>query len=172
LLIRLLVTGIGSGPGYLLMGGGEFKTLARFGLRELALAIVLGFILGLKLGATGIALGFLLATIGGTFSSLFYAYAKSTHQQGGQLMWQSWWRGALGCAISGAIALLFSPLASSAWRAVAIGGIAAAIALLSGAVTGGLRMGARNAREGVLGPVPAGSEPPKEAQDRVQMELP
>ncbi len=173
LTFRLLVTGIGSGPGYSLLGCGEFKTLARLGQRELALAIVLGLLLGIRSGATGIALGFLLSTVGGTFSPLFYAYAKSTKQRGGPLLWQAWWRGALGCAISGTVAALFLPMASSAWRAAAIGALAAAVALVCGVATCGLRLGAIKGR-GEQAQERAGSanSPAKDAQEHVQIEMP
>jgi O-antigen/teichoic acid export membrane protein len=173
LTFRLLVTGIGSGPGYLLLGSGEFRTLARLGQRELALAIILGLPLGLKLGTTGIALGFLLSTVGGTFSPLFYAYAKSTKQRGGQMMWRCWWRGALGCAISGTAAALFLPMASNAWRAAAIGVMAAAVALVAGATTCGLRLGAIQRRGEQAQEQPGGANSPaKDAQEHVQVELP
>jgi O-antigen/teichoic acid export membrane protein len=173
LTLRLLVTGIGSGPGYLLLGSGEFKTLARLQQRELGLAIVLGLLLGLKFGSTGIALGFLLATVGGTFAPLFYAYGKSVKQSGGLLMWQSWWRGALACAISGSVAALLLPMASSAWRAGAIGITAAAVALVSGLAVSGVRFGAMNP-----GADPASAQAegapgsPKNAQAQIPVEFP
>jgi O-antigen/teichoic acid export membrane protein len=173
LTFRLLVTGIGSGPGYLLLGSGEFRTLARLQQRELALAVVLGLLLGLKLGMTGIALGFLLSTVAGNFSPVFYAYAKSTKQSGGQLMWQAWWRGVLGCAISVTVAALLLPMAGSAWRAAAIGAMAAAVALVSGVATCGLRVGAIKPRGDPAVEQAEGADgSPKEAQDHVQVELP
>jgi hypothetical protein len=172
LTVRLLITGIGAGPGYLLLGSGEFKTLARLEQRELVLAIGLGLLLGFKFGSAGIALGFLLATVAGTFSPLFYAYAKSIGQSGGLLMWQSWWRGALACTISGTVAALLLPMASSAWRSAAIGVIAAAVALTSGVAASGVRFGAMKPL-GDPAPAQAGGEhhPPKSAQDHVEVEM-
>jgi O-antigen/teichoic acid export membrane protein len=158
LTLRPLITGIGSGPGNLLFGAGEFKTMATLVQRECILAVLLGVLLGMKWGMVGVGLGFLLSTVVGNFSPVFYAYAKTIQASGGRLMWQAWWRGLLACAISGVVAALLTSLAKNAITVVMAGAAGAAVALAVGAVTGA--MGIRFPRRaGSSAPV-AVCEPP------------
>jgi hypothetical protein len=79
----------------------------------------------------------------------------------------------LGCAISVTVAALLLPMAGSAWRAAAIGAMAAAVALVSGVATCGLRVGAIKPRGDPAVEQAEGADgSPKEAQDHVQVELP
>jgi O-antigen/teichoic acid export membrane protein len=118
---RLMIVGLSSAASTLLMGAGDFKTIARYFLRELIVATVLGVLLGMKFGMIGVASGFLVATAFGEFFQMFYAYGRSVNASGGRFMWQAWWRGATGCAVSCSVAAILLPLAGNAWQIFAVG---------------------------------------------------
>ncbi len=129
---RLLIAGLSSPAGYLLMGAGHFKTIARYILRELIAATILGVLLGIKFGMIGVAVGFLAAIAFGEFFQMFYAYGKSVKSSGGRFMWQAWWRGVLACAVSFSVAAALLPLARSTWLVFIVGVVATLTALASG----------------------------------------
>jgi len=129
---RLLITGLSSPPGYLLLGAGEFGTLARYNLRELLAAMILGTLLGMKFGMVGVAAGFLVSTAFATLSPVFYAYGRSVKASGGRFMWQAWWRGGLACAVSFSVGAMLLPLARNAGQIFAVGAAAALTALIAG----------------------------------------
>ncbi len=137
---RLLVTGNCSAAPYLLMGLGQFRLLARFTQRELFGAVILGALLGVKLGMIGIALGFLISTVLGTLSSYFFAYGRAISVPGGRLMWQAWWRALVGYGVALVVSALLLPRSRSALQTAVVGAIAAAAALGTGAVICGLRV--------------------------------
>ena len=134
LTAHLLVMGLSTGASSLLMGSGHFKTIARYFLRELVVATILGGLLGKKFGMLGVAVGFLAATAFGELFQMFYAYGKSVNASGGLFMWQAWWRGGLGCAVSCSVAALLLPLAGNTWQIFAVGTAATLTALAVGLV--------------------------------------
>jgi O-antigen/teichoic acid export membrane protein len=136
---RLLITGLSSAPGYLLLGAGEFKTLARYTLRELIVAVILGVLLGMKFGMIGVAVGFLVSTAFGTLSPVFYAYGRSVKSSGGRLMWQAWWRGGLACAVSCLVAAILLPCAKNTWQFFTVAAVAGLTGLASGVAIGVFR---------------------------------
>jgi O-antigen/teichoic acid export membrane protein len=129
---RLLITVLSQPAGYLLLGAGEFKTIARYALRELAAAVIFGTLLGMKFGMIGMALGFLSSTVFGSLFPLFYAYGRTVRGSGGRLIWQAWWRGGLACAASCSVAAALLPLARNTWQIFAVGAAAAMAALVLG----------------------------------------
>jgi O-antigen/teichoic acid export membrane protein len=139
LMARQLVTGLSAPAGWLLLGAGAFKTIARYAFRELVGATILGVVLGRYFGMVGVAAGFLAATGLGTLFSLFYAYARSVKGSGGRMMWQAWWRGVLACAVSCSVAAALLPLAGNAWEVVAVGAAAALAGFGVGMVIGLVR---------------------------------
>jgi O-antigen/teichoic acid export membrane protein len=132
LTARTLVTALSSPASYLLMGAGDFKTIAQYIQRELIGATLLAVLLGAKFGMNGVALGFLVATGFGTLSALYYAYGRSVKSSGGSLMWQAWWRGGTACAVSSAVAAVLLLFAKGTWQIFMVGGIAALAAIASG----------------------------------------
>jgi O-antigen/teichoic acid export membrane protein len=129
---RLLIMGLSSPADYLLQGFGEFKTIARYALREMAAAGTLGVLLGAAFGMMGVAVGFLASTAVGSFFPLFFAYGRSVQRPGGRVMWQAWWRGGLACAVSAGVAALLLPLARNPWQVFGAGAAAALAALACG----------------------------------------
>jgi O-antigen/teichoic acid export membrane protein len=129
---RLLITGTSSPAYYLLIGAGDFKTIARYVQRELIVAIILGALLGMKFGMIGVALGFLISTAFGELFQMFNAYGKSVNISGGRLMWQAWWRSGLACAASCLVGAALLPFARNAWQVFAVGAVAALTALALG----------------------------------------
>ena len=129
---RLLITGTSSPAYYLLIGAGDFKTIARYVQRELIVAIILGALLGMKFGMIGVALGFLISTAFGELFQMFNAYGKSVNISGGRLMWQAWWRSGLACAASCLVGAALLPFARNAWLVFAVGAVAALTALALG----------------------------------------
>ena len=139
---RFLIMGLSAPVSCLLLGAGEFKTIARYMLRELIAAAILGGLLGWKFGMMGVALGFLAATAFGTLSPLFYAYGKSVKGAGGRLMWQTWWRGATACAVSCSVAALLLPFArNTCWQIFTVAAAATLTALALGLAIGVFRLG-------------------------------
>lgn len=140
LVARALVTTASSAASYMLVGRGAFGMVARYVQRELAVAVLLAFVLAPKLGMNGIALGFLVSTAVGTLAPMFYAYGKAAKVSGGQLMWQAWWRAGVSFAVSTTVAALLLPMARSAWHTFGIAAAAAMSALACGAAICGFRL--------------------------------
>ncbi len=97
---RFLVTGLSSPPAYQLLGMGEFRWLARYCERELVLAVGLSVPLGLGFGARGVALAFLLATGAGTFTPIFWRWARIRGVAPGGWFAATWLRGLLAAGIA------------------------------------------------------------------------
>lgn len=74
--LRFLIAGISSPSAFFLIGSGQFGTLARYIEREIVLGVVLSFLLAPRFHGEGVAAAFLIATVCGTFTPLFWAWAN------------------------------------------------------------------------------------------------
>lgn len=136
---RLLITGSSSAASYVLIGMGQFRTVARLIERELIVAVILGALLGWKFGLVGIATAFLISTAFGTFAPMFYACAKAMQASPLNMFTQTWWRSLTGCAISLTLGAILLRFASNAWTTFAIAAIASAFACIFGLAVGMIR---------------------------------
>lgn len=100
LAARFLVTGLTSPAAYFLLGLGDFRSLARYCERELACGVLLSLALGWKFGARGVALAFLVSTVFGTFTPIFWQWARLRRLPAGRLFATAWARGGLAVALS------------------------------------------------------------------------
>ncbi len=101
---RSLIAGLASQPAAYLFGTGRFSVLAGSMGRELGLGVVLGW-LGLQwFGLTGVAGGFLLATLGGTLIPLPVAYARLHQWPALRWLARSWSRAGVAMLIAGVLA--------------------------------------------------------------------
>ena len=132
--VRFCITTFSSPSAFFLLGRGEFKSLARFVERELILAVVLSIPLGWKLGPTGVALAFLLATVAGTLTPILSRYATLIDHSPSKLFVTVWWRGGLAACLAIITGLLLTPMVPPGPGAVGVGAAAALVGILPGVV--------------------------------------
>ncbi len=137
---RLLVTSLSSPTSYTMFGLGDFKTVARYAIRELAAAAILGVVLGFAWGTSGVALGFLVATVFGSLFPIVLAYAKSTGTSARSFLWQAWWRTLMAYASSYFLAWLLLASATNAIEVALVGMVAALGAVSLGVIICGIRI--------------------------------
>jgi O-antigen/teichoic acid export membrane protein len=104
--LRNVITGLASQPAAYLYGTGRFPTLAWAMFRELVLAVVLGWVGSRLWGATGIAAGFLAATVGGTLLPLPVTYARLHQWNPAGWLASSWTRAVLAMGLTGLLCTL------------------------------------------------------------------
>ncbi|HTI68645.1 MAG TPA: hypothetical protein VMF06_01665 [Candidatus Limnocylindria bacterium] len=102
---RYLITGLATQPSYFLYGKGRFDLILRYQWREFALAMLLAIPLGMKFGPRGIATGFLVATVAGTFWSFPKSYADGVGRPVGEIFGGMWLRAILASVVSVGAAL-------------------------------------------------------------------
>ncbi len=132
LAARFMVTGLTSPAAYFLLGLGDFRSLARYCERELACGVLLSLPLGWKFGARGVALAFLVGTLFGTFTPIFWQWARLRSLPAGRLFATTWARGGLAAGLSvgvGSVGMHFG--ATGPWT-VPVGAVALLVAMLAG----------------------------------------
>lgn len=148
---RLLITGSSSAASYVLIGMGKFAAVARLIEREMLAAVVLGAILGWKFGLVGVAIGFLISTVFGTFAPMFYACAQTILTSGTALFVQAWWRALLGCGVSLTVGFCLLRFATNAWLTLGVTAACAIAACSLGLLIGFVRV--RSSREPQPSPI-------------------
>lgn len=126
---RYLITGIASQPAWWLYGHGHLATLAGHMRRELAVSVMLCVPLGWFLGATGIALAFVLGTVAGTLLPIPLEYARRSGRNPTELLLQVWTRSLLAGLAAAALALLGLGFGGPWWNVVIASGLALALTL-------------------------------------------
>lgn len=127
--VRFLITGVSSPAAYFLIGFGDFKVIARYLERELAVAICLSIPSGMIFGVVGIAASFLAATVLGTFLPILNAYGRKVQVRWTGLALQVWWRTLLGFGASMSVSFALLAVVGAGGRTV-FAGIAATLAAL------------------------------------------
>jgi len=126
---RYLVTGLAVPASYCLFGLGRMELITRCLQRELAIGLALGLGLWFFLGMNGIAAGFAVATVAGTFLPLFLAYAEATGNPAGGFIFGVWWRALVGFALSFLTAAGAARSFAANWQIMAAGALGVAAGL-------------------------------------------
>jgi O-antigen/teichoic acid export membrane protein len=127
---KFWITGMSSPAGYFLIGLGDFRTLARYVERELIAALVLSGPLGWWFGTRGVAMAFLGATVFGTMTPIFAAYARQARLPAGPLIGGVWLRGLVAMVLAATCAFGLLHILAEGWGAVVAGAGGATLALL------------------------------------------
>jgi O-antigen/teichoic acid export membrane protein len=136
---RFLITGLSSPAAYFLLGLGDFRALARYCERELVAGVLLAVPLGGSFGARGVAGAFLLATVGGTLTPIFWQWARLRGLPAGRLFGSLWARALVAVALSVSLSLAALGFgATGAWT-VAVGAAGLVVAAAAGALWAWLR---------------------------------
>lgn len=130
IVLRFLIVGLGSSATYLLYAIGEFRAISRCLEGELIAGLVLGTI-GVYFGGTlGVAIGFLIATAGGTLAPVYVAYARRGSISLWRIMGTTWSRTLLGFIASYVTATLLLRILSQGIYTPLIGSAAVGVSLL------------------------------------------
>ena len=144
---RYLITGLATPATYFLYGLGDFQALARYMEGELIAAVVLSLALVKPFGIYGVAAGFLLATLFGTFARVFQAYARIMKISFPRTLSQIWWRAGTGLAVSFLVAWLLRASLPRASLSPLVGMTAAGAGLAGALVVSWLRLRLHRPRE-------------------------
>ncbi len=134
LAARGLITGLASQPAFYLYGDGRFGTLARSMGRELLIAVVLGIPAARIFGPMGVAIAFLLGTLGGTAWPLLRDYSVQISRPAGKLVIGFWMRAIPAGMLTGLVAWALLPWAVTPLHHALCGALAAATGLGCGIV--------------------------------------
>jgi O-antigen/teichoic acid export membrane protein len=122
-VLRFMIVGLGSSATYLLYAIGDFRPISKCLEGELFAGLVLGTIGAYLAGTLGVAIGFLLATAGGTLVPVYVMYARRSAIPFWQILGMVWSRALLGFAgsyVTAALLLrtvsqgIYTPLVASA----------------------------------------------------------
>jgi O-antigen/teichoic acid export membrane protein len=136
---RFLVTGISSPSAYFLLGLGDFRSLARYCERELAAAVLLSLPLGWQFGARGVAVAFLVATVFGTLTPIFWQWARLRGLPAGRLFGTTWARGSVAVALSVGVGVAGLQAGATGPWTVLVGALAVGAAGFAGAAVAWVR---------------------------------
>ena len=136
---RYLITGLSSQPCYYLLAHGKFREIAISVGRELVFMIVAASVLSHWFDTMGVALGCVLATLGGAALPLPRAYARAAGVSASRIFPLLWLRALLAGGIAGGIAWLGVQWRQDSFSAAVIGASSALFALGVGGAVAVLR---------------------------------
>lgn len=126
---RYLITGLSSQPSYYLLAHGKFREIARCVGRELVFMVIAAIALSHWFDTTGVALGCVLATLGGAALPLPRAYARTAGGTVRHLFPWLWLRALLAAGSAAGLAYLGVQWRHDWLSAAAIGGVSALVVL-------------------------------------------
>lgn len=116
--VRFFITGISSPAAFYLIGMGKFSVLAKYTERELVAAVLLALPLGYFHHGEGVAAAFLVATVFGTLTPIFWAWARNANLNPVEWYFKILMRALMAAATSGTVAWLVLNKWGTTWQTI------------------------------------------------------